>query len=61
MKIPLIPPPNPTSLSRDNSKVSSPTSSNLKVPIALQKAHRSCAKYPLSNVISFDHLSISAL
>ena len=50
-------------LSKPNSSIHlSPTNLNideLDVPIALRKGVRTCTQHPMSNFVSYDHLSIS--
>ena len=40
-----------------DSEPSDPLSSDSNLPIALQKGKRTCTSHPISNFVSYDHLS----
>uniref|UniRef100_A0A2N9F081 Uncharacterized protein n=1 Tax=Fagus sylvatica TaxID=28930 RepID=A0A2N9F081_FAGSY len=65
--VPLIPPPPPVEFSlplppsASTSEDSPPpqSTSDLDLPIAIRKGKRTCTEHPISNCVSFDHLSPS--
>jgi hypothetical protein len=65
--VPLIPPPPPVefslplppSASPSADSPSSQSTSDLDLPIAIRKGKRTCTEHPISNCVSFDHLSPS--
>uniref|UniRef100_A0A2N9I8J9 Uncharacterized protein n=1 Tax=Fagus sylvatica TaxID=28930 RepID=A0A2N9I8J9_FAGSY len=65
--VPLVPPPTPVEFSlplppsASTSEDSPPpqSTSDLDLPIAIRKGKRTCTEHPISNCVSFDHLSPS--
>uniref|UniRef100_A0A2N9EHC7 Integrase catalytic domain-containing protein n=1 Tax=Fagus sylvatica TaxID=28930 RepID=A0A2N9EHC7_FAGSY len=65
--VPLIPPPPPVEFSLPLPPSASPSAdspppqstSDLDLPIAIRKGKRTCTEHPISNCVSFDHLSPS--
>uniref|UniRef100_A0A2N9FSY0 Integrase catalytic domain-containing protein n=1 Tax=Fagus sylvatica TaxID=28930 RepID=A0A2N9FSY0_FAGSY len=65
--VPLVPPPPPVEFSLPLPPSASPSAdspppqstSDLDLPIAIRKGKRTCTEHPISNRVSFDHLSPS--
>jgi transposase InsO family protein len=65
--VPLVPPPPPIEFSLPLPPSASPSAdspppqstSDLDLPIAIRKGKRTCTEHPISNCVSFDHLSPS--
>jgi transposase InsO family protein len=65
--VPLVPPPPPVEFSLPLPPSTSPSAdspppqstSDLDLPIAIRKGKRTCTEHPISNCVSFDHLSPS--
>uniref|UniRef100_A0A2N9E4Z4 Integrase catalytic domain-containing protein n=1 Tax=Fagus sylvatica TaxID=28930 RepID=A0A2N9E4Z4_FAGSY len=65
--VPLVPPPPPVEFSLPLPPSASPSAdspppqstSDLDLPIAIRKGKRTCTEHPISNCVSFDHLSPS--
>uniref|UniRef100_A0A2N9I442 Integrase catalytic domain-containing protein n=1 Tax=Fagus sylvatica TaxID=28930 RepID=A0A2N9I442_FAGSY len=65
--VPLVPPPPPVEFSLPLPPSASPSvdspppqsTSDLDLPIAIRKGKRTCTEHPISNCVSFDHLSPS--
>jgi transposase InsO family protein len=65
--VPLVPPPPPVEFSLPLPPSASPSAdspppqstSDLDLPIAIHKGKRTCTEHPISNCVSFDHLSPS--
>jgi transposase InsO family protein len=63
--VPLVPPPRPVEFSLPLPPSASPSAdspppqstSDLDLPIAIRKGKRTCTEHPISNCVSFDHLS----
>ena len=65
--VPLVPPPPPiefslplhSSTSTFEDSPPPQSTSDLDLPIAIRKGKRTCTEHPISNCVSFDHLSPS--